>query len=72
MQLSLRTLVSKAFDAANWVIIRTLSGVQVASNSLVGTKTELEARLLKCFMKRHELLVIGDRGEHFILHVRST
>jgi len=32
MQLSLRTLVSRAFDAADWVIIRTLSGVQVASN----------------------------------------
>jgi hypothetical protein len=32
MQLSLRTLVSKAFDAADSVIIRTLSGVQVASN----------------------------------------
>ena len=31
MQLSLRTLVSRAFDAADWVIIRTLSGVQVAS-----------------------------------------
>ena len=31
MQLSLWTLVSRAFDAADWVIIRTLSGVQVAS-----------------------------------------
>ena len=31
MQLSLRTLVSRAFDAADWVIIRTLSGAQVAS-----------------------------------------
>jgi hypothetical protein len=31
MQPSLRTLVSRAFDAADWVIIRTLSGVQVAS-----------------------------------------
>ena len=32
MQLRLRRLVSKAFDVACWVIIHTLSGVQVASN----------------------------------------
>ena len=37
----------------------------LASKSLVGTKSELETRLLECFMKRHELLVVGDRGEHF-------
>jgi hypothetical protein len=32
VQLSLRTLGSRAFDVADRVIIRTLSGVQVASN----------------------------------------
>jgi hypothetical protein len=32
MRLSLRTLASRAFDAAYWVIIQTLSGVRVSSN----------------------------------------
>jgi hypothetical protein len=40
VQLSLRTLGSKAFDAADRVIIRTLSGVQVASNKFWVTERQ--------------------------------
>ena len=44
----------------------------LATNSLVRTETKLDARLGECAMKRHELLVVKDRGEHSILHVCSA
>ena len=50
MQLSLRTLVSRTFDAAEWVIIRTLSGVQVASKSFGWATSSVKPHRLLRFL----------------------
>ena len=64
MQLSLRTLVSRAFDAADWVIIRTLSGVAQIFARIKATKVNGWITIFGCgSSKNPEAPAVGRDAE---------